>query len=139
MKNLSFLEDYSTAIIYSLTLCTLIYNLFLIARIRYGDRPINKLTIVPYKISAVYFVVFIIHDIDFQLFTYHLMSDNENYLKYSKHHYALLMTTYGLRNLLLLCWLIYRVYTDHILLAFVDHQSDLRLDELEVSKHIFNE
>ena len=76
MKNLSFLEDYSTAIIFSLTLCTLIYNLFLIARIRYGDRPINKLTIVPYKISAVYFIVFIIHDIDFQLFTNHLMSDN---------------------------------------------------------------
>ena len=66
MSGISILESYSIDITFSLALCTLLYTLFLIAKIRYGGKPINKLTIGPYQFTIAYIFLFMFNNIVFQ-------------------------------------------------------------------------
>ena len=134
MHEFTILENYSSAIVFSLALCSLLYNLFLIAQIRYGQKPINKLTLRPYQLSAAYFVVQIAHEIAYYPVLERNLEEGDTKIKYRKIDFYILKAILCLRNFFLLFWLIERVFADHILYAFVAHQADLRLEELEISK-----
>ena len=134
MHEFKILEDYAGAIVFSLAVCSLLYNLFLISKIRYGQIPTNKLTIVPYYLSAVYFSVLFVHEIVYQLAYKDQLDEGGTLVKFSMKYMPIIGATYTLRDFLLVIWLIERVFSDHILYSFVNHQSELRLDELEVTK-----
>ena len=127
----SIIEDYAECFTIAIVLATIIYNIFLIAKIKYGEIVITKLTLLPYYFSFVFLVLMAANEVIEELISQKKIVDG-------KH--KILITTEGLRRMWLICYWLrciafecffgIRILEDVVLNFYVDWQNHYKLEEL---------
>ena len=133
------LEEYGDQFTLAVILITIMYNLFLIMQIKYGDKLITKLTLWPYYFSLLALIFFAGMEIVEEYISESLLFSNENFIPGKVTGRRFWLSMYCFRQVSWLCFIGLRVFEDTVLLMFIEFQSGLRLDQLEVARPLYLE
>ena len=137
---ITFIDLYGESIMFSLIVLTFLYNIFLIARIKFGEILITKLTLLPYYLSACFCAVFMVHELFAELIIEKSISEGVDNLIAKTHiQYRLEKFIHCSLAILFMCFIGFRIFENQILHVFVDFQDEFRLEELEVAKVHYTE
>ena len=132
---ISIIPVYGESITFSLIVSTLIYNIFLISRIKFGEILITKLTLRPYYLSAIFCTTFMIHEaIEAIIIEESLLQGEDSLIAKSHIQYRLEKFFHCSLNILFMAFIGFRIFENQILNNFMDFQDKFRLEELEIVK-----
>ena len=131
-------DEYNFEMIFALIVTILIYNIFKIVQIHYGDAVITRITTRPYKITMVLLIVMLCE------ISYNLVIKNIVYAV-DFHEYIsditkrpffifLLDIPYQLKQWLVMCFFFSRTFETQILSYFMRYQGRLKLQNLELAR-----
>ena len=105
----AFLKEYAESITIALLILTIMFNLFLIVRIKYGSKIITKLTLYPYYFSLIALFAFMGCEIVEEFIDEDDLFDDNNPLENAAYRRTYI-SFYYVRQVAWLCFIGFRVF-----------------------------
>ena len=137
------INEYSFAMFFAMTMITAFYNIYLIVRIRYGEKVITKTTLTPYYLSAIFlvlnnilailrfYITMYLPEADYKTLYYYNNVDGDPIISITRVYDSFVKTFF-------VYFIIARIKNCGIIYELMVYQRGYRIQELEIVKDKFN-